>query len=230
MQLNDEIARSKQLLFLTGAGVSTASGIPDYRSKNGLYAGKESPEYLLSLTCLKQQPELFYRFVSQKMYYPAAQPNIIHRQMALATQKRRAGIITQNVDGLHTKAGAKNVIEFHGNLYHVTCQRCGQKVPYTDYLNQGMRHACGGILRPEIVLYEEQLAPEVVEQAVAAVVQADLIIVCGTSLQVYPFAGLLDYRRPDAHLIAINREQLKLPQGSRQLRMDAATVFAQLIF
>ncbi|MFT9452195.1 NAD-dependent protein deacylase [Liquorilactobacillus ghanensis] len=229
MSLTTEINKAAKIVFLTGAGVSTPSGIPDYRSKGGIYDnGQEQPEYLLSKTCLEQEPEKFYQFVTTQMYYPQAQPNIIHQKMSLITQKKSAIIITQNVDGLHVKAGAKQVIEFHGSLYRVYCQRCGQRVDYRQYL-QNMYHInCGGILRPDIVLYEEPIAAKTLEKAVAAIIAADLLIVCGTSLRVYPFAGLLAYRQPQAGLIAINREKLDLPVGAEQLTMDATMAFEQL--
>ncbi|KRL06188.1 NAD-dependent protein deacylase [Liquorilactobacillus oeni] len=230
MLLNDEMKKARQILFMTGAGVSTASGIPDYRSKNGLYSKKENPEYLLSRTCLLENPELFYNFVTHKMYYPDAQPNIIHQKIAEATKKENAFVITQNVDGLHTAAGAENILEFHGSLKRVYCQKCRQKVAYQDYLRSMYHENCGGILRPDIILYEEKITPKIIEKAIAFVSKADLIIVCGTSLRVYPFAGLLEYRNKSAKLVAINREKLQMPIGSTQLITDASKIFAQLSF
>lgn len=229
MSLTTVIKNATKIVFLTGAGVSTPSGIPDYRSKGGIYDnGQEQPEYLLSRTCLEHEPEKFYHFVTTQMYYPQAQPNIIHQKMADITQKKAASIITQNVDGLHTKAGAKNVIEFHGSLYRIYCQHCQQLVDYQTYLQNMYHQSCSGILRPDIVLYGESIASEVLEKAIAAIATADLLLVCGTSLRVYPFAGLLAYRQPQAKLIAVNREKLDLPVGAEQLNMDASTAFAQL--
>lgn len=227
MQLAAELFQAKRIVFLTGAGVSTPSGIPDYRSKGGLYDNdQQRPEYLLSHTCLVHQPEKFYQFVVQQMYYPAALPNIIHQKMAWFTQNKAAIIITQNVDGLHMKAKAQNVIEFHGSLYRVYCQKCGQKVAYQQYLKSMIHQGCGGILRPAIVLYEEQIDPKIINASLMAISQADLIVVCGTSLQVYPFAGLLTAADPTAKIIAINREKLVLPANAQQIVADAASTFA----
>lgn len=229
MNLAAELSKAQQVVFLTGAGVSTPSGIPDYRSKGGLYDnGSQKPEYLLSRTCLLQEPQKFYDFVTHEMYYPQAKPNVIHQKMAQLTNQENAVIITQNVDGLHTKAGAKNVIEFHGNLYRIYCQKCHQQVAYQQYLQSMYHQGCGGILRPDIVLYEEPIKQQVLAAALLVMAEADLIVVCGTSLQVYPFAGLLQEAQPAAKIIAINQEKLDLPSNAVQLTADCAQEFAAL--
>lgn len=226
MTFKTMLQAAQHVVFLTGAGVSTASGIPDYRSKTGLYQHAVNPEYLLSHTNLITHPASFYEFVTQQMYFPNAKPNIIHQVMAtFANQKGQ--IITQNVDGLHTKARAREVIEFHGSLYRVSCQKCGQSVPYQAYLKDMHHQDCGGILRPDIVLYEEPIDPTVIEQAIQAIKVADLIVV-GTSFRVYPFASLIEYRRPDAQLVAINQEILQFEMPVTMIQADAATVFAAL--
>nr|WP_057743669.1 NAD-dependent protein deacylase [Liquorilactobacillus capillatus] len=223
--------KAEHILFLTGAGVSTTSGIPDYRSKTGLYTQTTTdPEYLLSQSCLRQEPAVFYDFVTKHMYYPTAKPNIIHEKMAAATHHYDAHVITQNVDGLHQAAGTKDVLEFHGDLYHVYCQKCNEQVDYREYLKNMVHQHCGGILRPDVVLYGETIKQQVLDTAITLLAQADLIVVCGTSLRVYPFAGLVQYRKSTAQIVAINREKITLPFGGKMILEDAAKVFTKLDF
>lgn len=214
-QLNDLLTTAKRIVFLTGAGVSTASGIPDYRSKNGLYANKRRPEYLLSHTCLVKEPEVFYEYLKANLYYPKA---------------KRATIITQNIDGLHAKAGSdlERLVEFHGNLYDLYCQKCGQTVTYKTYLKNMYHQGCGGILRPDVVLYEEGIKQARLNQALTALSQADLVVVCGTSFVVYPFAGLIQYRSPKAKVVAVNKEVISLPSDGIMIQGDAVKEFAQV--
>lgn len=230
MDLQTYLDQAQKMVFLTGAGVSTASGIPDYRSKGGLYSGKERPEYLLSRTCLAKEPQKFYAFV-KKMYYPKAQPNVIHQKMAQLAQKGRAKIITQNIDDLHRQAGTPEdcLVEFHGNLYEIFCQKCGQRhLSYQDYLASPIHIGCGGVLRPDIILYEEGIPTSRLQRAIVAIQRADLLVVCGTSLVVYPFADLLEYRQSRAQVVALNREALSLPRGAQQIIGDAREQFAQV--
>ena len=229
-QLNDLLTTAKRIVFLTGAGVSTASGIPDYRSKNGLYANKRRPEYLLSHTCLVKEPEVFYEYLKANLYYPKAEPNIIHEKMAAFTKVKRATIITQNIDGLHAKAGSdlERLVEFHGNLYDLYCQKCGQTVTYKTYLKNMYHQDCGGILRPDVVLYEEGIKQARLNQALTALSQADLVVVCGTSFVVYPFAGLIQYRSPKAKVVAVNKEVISLPSDGIMIQGDAVKEFAQV--
>lgn len=229
-KLSEAVDQAQHIVFLTGAGVSTASGIPDFRSANGLYSEGDNPEYLLSQACLANEPQKFYDYVKDNLYYPKAQPNVIHQKMAALVNRGHALIITQNIDGLDLKAGAnpQGVVEFHGDLYQVYCQKCGQTVPWQDYL-EGMHHQdCGGILRPDIVLYGEGIKQEVLEKSVLAVSHADLIVVVGTSLVVYPFAGLLEYWQPKAKVIAINKTKIAVPKGSELILGDARDEFVQL--
>lgn len=225
--LKQAIANARFVTFLTGAGVSTASGIPDYRSKGGLYADLASPEEALSIENLQQHHQAFHDWVTKKMYYPDAKPNVIHEKMAQITNAKGA-IVTQNVDGLHQRGGAKHVVEFHGNLYRIYCQTCGQQIDYQTYLQSDVHAEDGGIFRPDIVLYGEPIEPDVINAAVEAVTNADLIVVVGTSFQVYPFAGLLQMAQPDAVLAAVNREPIRLPAGAHMAVGDATTVFAAL--
>lgn len=222
---------AKQIVFLTGAGISTPSGIPDYRSKGGLYTNDETDkpaEYYLSHDCLVNEPGTFYHYVMNNMYYPNAQPNVIHEKQAALTHFNRAAIVTQNVDGLYQKAGAEQLAEFHGNLYDIYCQTCGQHVDYDTYAKSMEHENCGGILRPNIVLYGEGIHEKTVMQSLQAVQQADLIVIVGTSMRVYPFAGLLDYRQPGSQVLVINQEELNLPVPFIMQKMNAVDFFNKL--
>lgn len=226
--LKSAIQTAHHVTFLTGAGVSTASGIPDYRSRNGLYADMKAPETILSDQFLRQHHEEFHAWVWQHMYHPEAEPNVIHQAMA-AIANAKGTIVTQNVDGLDQKAGAKSVVEFHGNLYRIYCQTCHQRVTAETYQASDVHAPDGGRLRPDIVLYGEPIAPGVVQAATAAVQAADLLVVVGTRLRVYPFAGLLQEANSEATLVAVNQEALALPSGGHMVVGDATKIFADLI-
>lgn len=220
------IDNAKNIVFLTGAGVSTASGIPDYRSKGGIYDGIAlRPEYLLSTDALASEPEKMYEFAKENMYFPDAQPNIIHEKMATLTQNNRARIITQNVDSLHLKAGAKNVIEFHGSLYNIYSTTDGKPSDVDTYLQSPYRED-GALLRPAITLYGE--IPFRVDEAAQWMTQADLVVIVGTSFVVYPFAGLLQYARPNVPVLAVNLEQIPAPANVKQVVGDAREFFSEL--
>lgn len=221
-----KIKNANKIVFLTGAGVSTHSGIPDYRSKTGLYANNAEPEYLLSHDNLQNYPADFYDFVMTKMYYPQAQPNLIHQEIATICHKK-GELITQNVDGLDRKAGNQHVIEFHGNLYDLYCQKCGTTISYQEYARDFHHVQDDGIIRPRIVLYGESIPESNLVKSVNAISQADLIIVVGTSFRVYPFAQLLQYRQADVEVFAINQEQLTSPE-IKMIQMDALVVFRKL--
>ncbi|GEO70045.1 NAD-dependent protein deacylase [Levilactobacillus acidifarinae] len=216
------------IVFLTGAGVSTPSGIPDYRSKNGLYTGHRNAEYYLSHQCLAQEPDTFYDYVKQNLYYPEAQPNVIHQKQAALTQQNRATVITQNIDNLYREAGCQHLVEFHGNLYNVYCQVCGATVDWHDYLKDPHHDVDGGWLRPDVVLYDEGLNTLNVQRAVAAMGAADLVVIVGTSMRVYPFAGLLDYRNAQAPVVVINQEKLELGMPIDMVQADATQFFTEL--
>ncbi|WP_367295396.1 NAD-dependent protein deacylase [Levilactobacillus yonginensis] len=219
---------AKHIVFLTGAGVSTPSGIPDYRSKNGLYTGHRNAEYYLSHTCLVQEPQVFYDYVKQNLYYPDAKPNVIHQKQAALTQQDRATVITQNIDNLYNVAKTKHLVEFHGNLYKVYCQICGATVDWQDYLKSPYHQDDGGWLRPDVVLYDEGLNTLNVQRAVAAMGQADLVVIVGTSMRVYPFAGLLDYRSDGARVVVVNQEKLDLGFDYQMVQADATEFFNNL--
>ena len=219
------IQAAESITFLTGAGVSTPSGIPDYRSLKGIYQGIEAPEYLLSHTCMIREPEKFYQFVKH-LYHPEAAPNVIHRTMAALAQNRQVWVVSQNIDGLHQQAGSQQRIDFHGSLYQCYCRQCGAAVPWQDYLKDWHHADCGGQIRPAIVLYEEGFSEDTISGAIEAVANAQLVVVVGTSLQVYPFAGLLEYQDSQNCLI-INQTMLE-QQRIPQVLASGESVFAKL--
>lgn len=205
------ITESKKVVFFGGAGVSTESGLQDFRSEDGLYRQKFDypPETILSHTFFYREPEYFFRFYREKMLALDAQPNAAHRALAAM---ERAGklrcVITQNIDGLHQKAGSKAVWELHGSIWRNHCERCGKFYPAQRIRDCGgvPRCTCGGRIKPDVVLYEEGLDEAVLEGAVRDLAAADLLIVGGTSLTVYPAAGLLRYYRGN-RLVLINRDE-----------------------
>lgn len=184
----------------------------------------------MSKACLKREPSVFYNFVTKQMYYPSAKPNAIHKKIAAASHVYHVKVITQNVDGLHLSAGTDDVLEFHGNLYHVYCQKCAKRVSYRSYLDNMIHQKCGGILRPDIVLYGESISSKLLQRAIDILEKADLIVICGTSLRVYPFAGLIQYRSSKAKIVAINRERIVLPNNGEMILEDAEQVFVNLKF
>lgn len=229
-ELNELIQQANKVVFLTGAGVSTASGIPDYRSKHGIYKEGKTPEYMLSHECLENEPEAFHDFVVQNLYFPNAKSNIIHKKMAVLAQAGKATIITQNVDGLYRKAKtpADKLIEFHGNIYDVYCQKCRQKVDWHEFIKDIHHQDCGGILRSKVVLYGEGIDPQNLTRAIKAVRDADLIVIVGTSFVVYPFAGLIQYRNPHAEIVAVNNQPIQIPDSGIMIVNDAVKEFAEV--
>ena len=208
--LRQWIGESENIVFFGGAGVSTESGIPDFRSVDGLYNQKydEPPETIISHSYFVRWPEKFFRFYKDKMIYPDALPNDGHRALArLEEQGKLRCVITQNIDGLHQKAGSKHVIELHGTTLKNYCMNCG-KAFSVDYIlaQEGVPRCdkCSGIVKPDVVLYEESLHDGDMEEAVSYIRKADMFIVGGTSLTVYPAAGLVDYYR-GKKLVLINK-------------------------
>ncbi|WP_294497574.1 NAD-dependent protein deacylase [uncultured Gemmiger sp.] len=210
-QLEALIAQSSNIVFFGGAGVSTESGIPDFRSVDGLYHQKFKypPEVMLSHSFFVTHTEEFFDFYRQKLIVHGAQPNAAHIRLAqLERQGKLKAIVTQNIDGLHQAAGSKRVFELHGSTLRNYCTRCG-KFYDVDFIEQaqGVPHCteCGGVVKPDVVLYEEGLDPDTLEGAVRAIAAADLLIVGGTSLVVYPAAGLLQYFT-GKNLVVINKQ------------------------
>ncbi len=204
------IAESKNIVAFTGAGVSTESGIPDFRSVDGLYNQKFEypPETIISHSFYLEKPEYFFRFYREKMMPLDARPNITHKILARWEQEGRLlAVVTQNIDGLHQKAGSRRVYELHGSILRNYCTRCGKFYPaeFVKDCDGIPRCDCGGIVKPDVVLYEEGLNEKTVEGALQAIAQADLLLVAGTSLTVYPAAGFLRYYRGN-RLVLINRD------------------------
>ena len=197
-KLREIVNRSKRIAFFGGAGVSTESGIPDFRSVDGLYHQQWDypPETILSHTFFMEKPEEFYRFYRAKMICTDAKPNAAHLKLAKWEEEGKlTGIVTQNIDGLHQAAGSKKVYELHGSVLRNYCMKCG-KFHGIEAITQSEgipRCECGGIIKPDVVLYEEGLDDEVVNGAVRAIASADTLIIGGTSLNVYPAAGLINY-------------------------------------
>ncbi|GAP03055.1 Sir2 family NAD-dependent protein deacetylase [Fructobacillus pseudoficulneus] len=228
-EIQEKFNQAKNIIFMTGAGVSTLSGIPDYRSKNGVYQGLDlSPEYLLSDQAFEEIPEIQYQFMQENLYFPAAQPNIIHKKMAGLTKQGRAKIITQNIDDLDVKAGADNnrLIRFHGTLYRLYAPVDGKEVSLETYQQSLYRPGDHAKIRPAITFYGEQ--PYQVGEAIDWVSQADLIVVVGTSFKVYPFAGLLAYASPAVQLLAVNLTAIPVPSRVQQIVGDAGQFFEEL--
>lgn len=222
----DLIKHATSVTFLTGAGASTPSGIPDYRSLSGVYHGQERPEYLLSRTALLREPAAFYEFV-KRLYHPEAKPNVIHQTMHTLATTQQVQIVTQNIDQLHRQAGSSQLVEFHGTLYRCSCLACGQAVSWQAYLKSDRHLHCGGQLRPEIVLYEEGFADEVIQQALAYTAAADLIVIVGTSFQVAPFNQLTE-SVPATPVLVINQEPIYLSRPYSLVLGDAAEFFQLL--
>lgn len=216
-KLQNFIDESSKIVFFGGAGVSTESGVPDFRSKDGLYNQHDvqfeqyEPEYLLSHSCLVDRPKVFFEYYRQKMDARHVEPNITHQVLAELEEKGKLlGVVTQNIDGLHQKAGSKKVYELHGTTLRNYCSWCRKEYP-SDYLFESKEAVpkcdCGGMIRPDVTLYEEGLPEHAVDGAIHAIANADMLIIGGTSLRVYPAASYVRYFR-GKHLVVINREEL----------------------
>ncbi|MDO4991148.1 MAG: NAD-dependent protein deacylase [Eubacteriales bacterium] len=208
-KLKEWIDGSDNIVFFGGAGVSTESGIPDFRSVDGLYnqKWKYPPETILSHSFFERDPEEYYRFHREKLVIDGVKPNRAHLRLAeLEKEGKLRAVITQNIDGLHQAAGSQNVLELHGSILRAYCSRC-RKPHDADVINHGTsvpRCDCGGVIRPDIVLYEEPLDDDVIMRAIHYIRKADVLIVGGTSLRVYPAAGLINYYRGNK-LVLITR-------------------------
>lgn len=225
-------ASDNSIVFFGGAGVSTASGIPDFRSASGIFTQHEhlSPERLVSASYFREHPESFYDFYRSQMIFPDALPNAAHRKLAeLEQEGKLAAIITQNIDGLHQKAGSRTVFELHGSVYRNYCVSC-KRLYDLDFVMHSVGvplcTECGGLVRPDVVLYEERLHEELLQKSADAIARAHTLIIAGTSLVVYPAAGLIQYFEGD-HLVIINRDPT--PQDSLAslcIQEDIAQVFS----
>lgn len=205
------VAESRRIVFFGGAGVSTESGIPDFRSVDGLYNQKFDfpPERIISHSFFRADPAYFFRFYRDKMMPLGFQPNITHKKLAQwEADGKLLAVVTQNIDGLHQKAGSQKVYELHGSVLRNYCECCGRSHS-AEYVKEcdGIPYCkCGGIVKPDVVLYEEQLKPRTIDQSIRAISEADLLIVAGTSLTVYPAAGLVEYYSGN-RMVLINRDE-----------------------
>ena len=212
-KLQEIIDASDNIVFFGGAGVSTESGIPDFRSESGIFKSLEkygdTPERLVSHSYYLEHTDKFFSYYKDCLIFPEAEPNPAHYTLArLEKEGKLKAIITQNIDGLHQKAGSKNVYELHGSVYRNYCEKCGKFYP-PEYIRDSdgiPRCTCGGRIKPDVVLYEESLDQKVIEGAERAIADADVLIVGGTSLTVYPAAGLIRYYRGNK-LVLINRDE-----------------------
>ena len=214
--MNSEIAKLKQIInesenivFFTGAGISVPSGIPDFRSADGLYTNDLRAETIISHSYFMSHPKEFYQFYKDKMVYEDALPNIAHKWIAeLEDSGKSKGVITQNIDGLHLMAGSKNVIEIHGTIYKNHCMKCHKSYALKDILKDEIPLCdCGGIIKPDVVLYEEALEYKDIVKAISTIEKADTLIIIGTSLSVYPAAGFINYFN-GKHLIVLNKGEI----------------------
>ena len=239
-KLKEMIDESNKIVFFGGAGVSTESGIPDFRSKDGLYNQHDvrfdmyQPEYLLSHSCLVREPKVYFEFHRQKMDTRNIEPNNAHKYLAkLEESGKLIGVVTQNIDGLHQKAGSKKVFEIHGSALRNYCMNCGTTYP-VDYIFDSTDEIpkcdyCGGVVRADITLYEEGLPDDQVEGAISAISSADMMIIGGTSLTVYPAASFINYFK-GRNLVIINRDPLNIRVGENVLVINEkiGQVFTEL--
>ena len=231
--LKQWVKDSSRIVFFGGAGVSTESGIPDFRSTDGLYSQKFEypPEAIISHSFYEARPEYFFRFYREKMLPLGFEPNITHKVLAQWEEAGKlSAVVTQNIDGLHQKAGSKRVYELHGSVLRNYCTRC-RKFHSAEVVRDfpGVpKCACGGTVKPDVVLYEESLDQDTIEKSVMAIRQADLLIVAGTSLTVYPAAGLINYYRGN-RLVLINRDSTPYDSHADLVFHESlGTIFSQL--
>ena len=232
-KLKQWVSESQKIVFFGGAGVSTESGIPDFRSTDGLYSQKFEypPETIISHSFYERRPEYFFRFYREKMLPLGFAPNVTHKVLARWEQEGKlSAVVTQNIDGLHQKAGSKRVYELHGSVLRNYCTRC-HKFHTAEFVRDAdgiPRCACGGTVKPDVVLYEEGLDQHTIEKSVAAIHSADLLIVAGTSLTVYPAAGLINYY-PGNRLVLINRDATAYDgQADLVFHESLGSIFSQL--
>ena len=231
--LQEIIDDSEKIVFFGGAGVSTESGIPDFRSVDGLYNQKYDypPETIISHSFFARYPEEFYRFYRDKMIFPDAKPNDAHKKLAeLEKCGKLSAVVTQNIDGLHQMAGSKNVIELHGSVHRNYCTKCGKFYPLSAITESAgvPKCECGGTIKPDVVLYEESLKTEDIERAVSEISAADTLIIGGTSLVVYPAAGLVRYFK-GKHLAGINKSEINANNAELVINDSIGKVMSKII-
>ena len=232
-RLKEMIAESNNIVFFGGAGVSTESGIPDFRSVDGLYHQKYKypPEQIISHSFYRRNPEEFYEFYKDKMIVTDAKPNAAHLRLAeLEKEGKLRAVITQNIDGLHQMAGSKEVLELHGSIHRNYCEQCHKFYDLeTIVRSEGVpKCQCGGTIKPDVVLYEEGLDTDTIQKAIYYIRQAEVLIIGGTSLVVYPAAGMIDYFQ-GKHLVVINKSPTPRDRQADLLIQDSiGKVFSQI--
>lgn len=234
-ELQDLINNAKKIVFFGGAGVSTESGIPDFRSEKGLYKLKSKYgvpyETILSHDYYENNTLTFFKFYREFMINTTAQPNQAHKYLAKLEKRKDLWIITQNIDGLHQLAGSKNVIELHGSIHRNYCEKCMKLYSLDEILNKDIIpkcDKCGGIIKPDVVLYQEPLDERVITKAIIKIQEADLLIVAGTSLNVYPAAGLIHYFFGD-NIVLINKDKLNITKKIKlQINKPIGELFSNL--
>ncbi len=235
-QLKEQLADSQKIVFFGGAGVSTESGIPDFRSSEGLYmqdSGTQvSAEEMISHTFYKRYPKEFFKYYFENLVFEEAEPNEAHVFLKdLEDEGKDVSIVTQNIDGLHQKAGSTTVHELHGSTLRNYCTQCGNRYEISELeLDEEGIPRCpndGAIVRPDIVLYEEGLDQSVIQAAIQDISEADMLMIAGTSLVVYPAAGLIHYFNGD-HLVAINKSPIRIPEDALVFEDSISNVFSKL--
>ena len=235
-QLQAILDKSERIVIFSGAGVSTESGIPDFRSADGLYKAKEKtfdypPETIISHSFFQKHPDIFYAYYRSKMIYADAKPNASHyAAAALEKSGKLSAVVTQNIDGLYQAAGCTRVLELHGTIHRNFCMRCGRQYDLSAVLtDKAVPHCtCGGMLKPDVVLYEESLDGQTIEDAVNAIARADCLIVAGTSLTVYPAAGFVRYFR-GKHFVLMNRDATPMDDAAELvIRENVGEMFAAM--
>ncbi len=228
--LTNILFSKKNVVVITGAGISTLSGIPDFRGKNGLYKQDENVEYMLSHDCLIEEPNRFYEFYKKNILVGDIQPNIIHETLTnLETHGYISGIITQNIDNLHQKSGSKNVIDLHGNGEIFYCNLCKRQVPIEEYKEEGYICRCGGLIRPDIVLYDECLKESNIKRALELIHNADYLIILGSSLTVSTVSHLIqvfiEEHGSDNNIFIVNNNETPYDKVATKYNEDLGTVF-----
>lgn len=231
--LKQWVRESRRIVFFGGAGVSTESGIPDFRSVDGLYNQQYDypPEEILSASFFRRKPDVFFRFYRDKMLHLDAKPNAAHKKLAEWEREGKLdAIVTQNIDGLHQLAGSRRVFELHGSIWRNYCVKCGKRysAKAVAEMQDVPRCACGGIIRPDVVLYEEALNNDVVRASLYAIGNADLLIIGGTSLNVYPAAGMIDAYRGNRMALINKTPTPRDEQADLVIREPIGKVFSEL--
>lgn len=225
----DFLRKANKIVFFTGAGISCASGIPDFRSSKGLFKNNLNAEEILSHEFFMSKPKDFYDYYFKNLVYEKAKPNIVHNFITYLQNKKEVSVITQNIDGLHQKALNKNILELHGTIYKNHCLKCFKKYDLKDIINKKPPICeCGGLIKPDVILYQEPLNEEIIYKSIEEIKKADCLIVLGTSLSVYPAASFINYYKGDK-LVIINNDITPYDKvADLVIRKDLSDFFKEL--